>query len=91
MAPSSQMDRMLAEGAESFHEWCADNPATLASQIQKLRGWFVESRWPLLETASIGACADPGRKRLYSSDWITILRKDNLGIGGHSEASKSEY
>ncbi|MDE2770864.1 MAG: hypothetical protein OXI44_06780 [Bacteroidota bacterium] len=37
------------------------------------------------------AVLDPGRKWLCSSDRFTILRKDNLGIGGHSEASKSVH
>ena len=48
-------------------------------------------RWPLWESASMGASADPGRIWLCGSDWITILRKDNLGIGRHSEASKSGH
>ena len=82
---------MSTEVAESVHERCADDLATLASQMQMLRAWFVYSRWPLWETASIGACADSGRKWLCSSDWITVLRKDKLGIGGHSEASESEH
>ena len=82
---------MWAEGEESFHEGCADDPATLTFQMRELRAWFVYSRWSLWETASIGACADPGRKWLCSSDWITILRTDNLWIGGHSEASESEH
>ncbi|MDE2671480.1 MAG: hypothetical protein OXI04_02965 [Bacteroidota bacterium] len=82
---------MATEVVESFHERCADDPATLASQLRKQRAWFVCSRWPLWESASIGACADPGRIWLCGSDWITILRKDNLGIGRHSEASKSGH
>lgn len=85
------MNLMSAEGADSFHEGCADDPATLSSQMQKLRAWFVYCWWPLWETAFVDACADPGRKWYCSSDWITILRTDNLGIGGHSEASKSEH
>lgn len=84
------MNLMSAEGADSFHEWCADDPATLSAQMQKLRAWFACCRWPMWETAFIDACADPGRKWHCSSDWITTLHTVNLGIGGHSEASKSE-
>lgn len=85
------MNLMPAEGADSFHERYADDPATLSSKMQKLRAWFVYCKWPLWETAFIDVCADPVRKWYCSSDWITILRTDNLGIGGHSEASKSEH
>ena len=85
------MDRMWAEGEESFHEGCEDDPATLTFQMREVRACFVYSRWSLWETASTGASADPGRKWLCSSDWITILRTDNLWIGGHGEASESEH
>lgn len=85
------MDRVWTEGAESFHERCADDPAMLTSQMQKLRAWLIYGRWPLWETASIGVCADLGRNWLCSSDWITILRTDYLWIGGHDEASNSGH
>jgi len=91
MAPSSQMDCIWSEGAEFFHECCAGVPATLTFQMREVRAWFIYSRWSWWEIGIYWCMCGSGKEWLCSSDWITILRADKLGIGGHSEASESEY